>query len=207
VGELPLPVQAKLLHFLEDGGYRPIGSGRAFTSDARVLAATNRDLTAEVRAGSFREDLFYRLDVVRVRVPPLRERGRDVVLLARHYAARYAREESCDPVVFTPEAEELLVRYPWPGNVRELRNLIERLTILNAGRSIGPADLPPDMAAPPPARPEVEGRSIGTELADAERLLLERALREAGGHKGRAATSLGISRHALKRRLHRLGIR
>jgi two-component system response regulator AtoC len=207
VGELPLPVQAKLLHFLEDGSYRPIGSGPASTSDARVLAATNRDLAAEVRAGSFREDLFYRLDVVRLRVPPLRERGHDVILLARHYAARYAREESCEPVVFTPAAEELLVRYPWPGNVRELRNLVERLTILNAGRSIGPADLPADMGTTAPPRPQVEARSIGSELADAERLLLERALHEAGGHKGRAATSLGISRHALKRRLQRLGIR
>jgi DNA-binding NtrC family response regulator len=207
VGELPLPVQAKLLHFLEDGSYRPIGSGRAFTSDARVLAATNRDLAADVRAGSFREDLFYRLDVVRLLVPPLRARGRDVILLARHYAARYAREESCEPVVFTPAAEDLLVGYRWPGNVRELRNLIERLTILNAGRSITPADLPADMTETVSPRPEVEGRSIGSELADAERLLLERALRDAGGHKGRAATTLGISRHALKRRLQRLGIR
>jgi DNA-binding NtrC family response regulator len=210
VGELPLPVQAKLLHFLEDGRYRPIGSARALASDARVLAATNRDLAAEVKAGSFREDLFYRLDVVQVRVPPLRERGRDVLLLARHYAARNAREESCEPVRFTPEAEELLLRYPWPGNVRELRNLVERLTILSAGRSVGPEDLPAEMRAAPAAAPprvDPESRSIGSELADAERRLLESALREAAGHKGRAATILGISRHALKRRLQRLGIR
>jgi DNA-binding NtrC family response regulator len=208
VGELPLPVQAKLLHFLEDGGYRPVGSGRALSSDARVLAATNRDLAAEVRAGSFREDLFYRLDVVQVRVPPLRERGRDVLLLARHYAARCAREEGCEPVHFTPAAEEILLGYAWPGNVRELRNLVERLTILNAGRSIDSADLPAEMAAaaPPRAPAAAEGRSIGNELAEAERRLLENALRGAGGHKGRAATLLGISRHALKRRLQRLGI-
>jgi DNA-binding NtrC family response regulator len=143
-----------------------------------------------------------------VRVPPLRERGTDVLLLARHYAARCAREEGCEPVHFTPAAEEILLGYPWPGNVRELRNLLERLTILNAGRSIGPTDLPAEMTAAAPARvPPAEGRSIGSELADAERRLLENALRQADGHRGRAATILGISRHALKRRMHRLGIR
>jgi DNA-binding NtrC family response regulator len=208
VGELPLPVQAKLLHFLEDGSYRPVGSGRALASDARVLAATNRDLAAEVKAGAFREDLYYRLDVVQVRVPALRERGRDVLLLARHYAARYAREEGCAAVQLDPLAEELLLRYPWPGNVRELRNLIERLTILAGGRTIGPGDLPAEIVAPaPPPLPAPETRSIGNELADAERRLVESALRQAAGHRGKAATALGISRHALKRRMHRLGIR
>jgi two-component system, NtrC family, response regulator AtoC len=208
VGELPLPLQAKLLHFLEDGSYRPIGSNRALTSDARVIAATNRDVAGEARAGRFREDLFYRLDVVRMQVPPLRERGADVLLLARHFGARFAREENCAAVHFTPEAEAVLLAYSWPGNVRELRNLIERLTILDAGRAIGPADLPADMTADAALPPSAsEGRSIGSELAEAERRLLEDALRAAAGHKGRAAESLGISRHALKRRLQRLGIR
>jgi len=204
VGELPLPLQAKLLHFLEDGSYRPIGSARSLTADARVIAATNRDLAAEVRAGAFREDLFYRLNVVQLRMPALRERGGDVLLLARHFAARYGRDERCAPVQFTPEAEAVLLAHRWPGNVRELRNLVERLTILGPGRSIGPDDLPPEMrAATPPSAPE--GRSIGDELAETEKKLLERALREAGGHRGRAAEILGISRHALKRRIQRLG--
>ncbi len=205
VGELPLQLQATLLHFLEDGSYRPIGSSRALTSDARVLAATNRDLAAAVREGRFREDLFYRLDVVQVRVPALRERGRDVLLLARHYAARYAREENCPPVEFTPEAEEALLAYRWPGNVRELRNVVERLTILNAGRTIHPDDLPIEVTGGREGGASAP-RSIGTELADAERSLLEGALREASGHKARAAAILGISRHALKRRLQRLGL-
>ena len=204
VGELPLPLQAKLLHFLEDGSYRPIGSARSLTADARVIAATNRDLAAEVRAGAFREDLFYRLNVVQLRMPALRERGGDVLLLARHFAARYGRDERCAPVQFTPEAEAVLLAHRWPGNVRELRNLVERLTILGPGRSIGPDDLPPEMrATTPPAVPE--GRSIGDELAETEKKLLEKALREAGGHRGRAAEILGISRHALKRRIQRLG--
>jgi two-component system response regulator AtoC len=211
VGELPLPVQAKLLHFLENGAYRSVGSGRATTSDARVLAATNRDLAADVRAGTFREDLFYRLDVVRIRVPALRDRDRDVLLLAREFAARYAREERCAPIDLTPEVEAALLAYRWPGNVRELRNLVERLTILNAGRAVALADLPPEVRAPPrPADPShapaaTSERTIADRLEDAERGLLDDALREAGGHKGRAAEILGISRHALKRRLQRLG--
>ncbi len=204
VGELPLPLQAKLLHFLEDGSYRPIGSARSLTADARVIAATNRDLAAEVRAGAFREDLFYRLNVVQLRMPALRERVGDVLPLARHFAARYGRDERCAPVQFTPEAEAVLLAHRWPGNVRELRNLVERLTILGPGRSIGPDDLPPEMRSPPPL-PAAEGRSIGAELAETEKKLLERALREAGGHRGRAAEILGISRHALKRRIQRLG--
>jgi DNA-binding NtrC family response regulator len=143
---------------------------------------------------------------VQVRVPPLRERGRDVLLLAREFAARYAREERCDPVGFTPDAESVLLSYSWPGNVRELRNLVERLTILNAGRTIAPADLPADMLAregPPESTGE---RSISDQLESAERALLTSALRDAEGHKGRAADLLGISRHALKRRLQRLGL-
>jgi len=205
VGELPPSLQAKLLHFLEDGGYRPIGSSRELHADERVVAATNRDLEAEVRAGSFREDLYYRLNVVQIRMPPLRERGDDVLLLARHFAARYGREERVAPVQFTPEAEAALRAYRWPGNVRELRNLVERLTILGPGRLVGRDDLPAEMraSARPGAAPE--RRSIGDALADAERRLLEKALAEAGGHRGRAAEILGISRHALKRRLQRLG--
>jgi two-component system response regulator AtoC len=210
IGELPLPVQAKLLHFLEDGSYRPVGSGRPLASDARVVAATNRDLAAGVRAGTFREDLFYRLDVVRILVPPLRQRGEDVLLLARHFAASFAVEEKCAPVTFAPEAEAVLRSYPWPGNVRELRNLIERLTILNVGRAIAIADLPRELAAEPPlsagAGSGAGSGSIEADLEKAEQLLLEKALREADGHRGRAATILGISRHALKRRLQRLGI-
>ena len=205
VGELPLALQAKLLHFLEDGAYRPIGAGLPQTADVRVVAATNRDLTLEMRNGAFREDLFYRLNVVAVRLPPLRERGGDVLLLARHFAARYGREERCAPITFTPEAEAVLLAHRWPGNVRELRNLVERLTILGPGRSISPADLPPEMVAPQAAA-EGAPRAIGEELDIAERRLLEKALQDADGHRGRAATLLGISRHALKRRLQRLGL-
>jgi DNA-binding NtrC family response regulator len=210
VGELPLALQAKLLHFLEDGSYRPIGLGRSLVSDARVVAATNRDLAAGVRAGSFREDLYYRLNVVHLSVPPLRDRGGDILLLARHFAERYAREERCAPVTFPIATEAILVGYHWPGNVRELRNLVERLTILSPGRAISPGDLA-GLAGPPPAAPAsslaaAAPRTIEMELEASERNLVISALRQADGHRGRAAAALGISRHALKRRLQRLGL-
>jgi two-component system, NtrC family, response regulator AtoC len=209
IGELPSALQAKILHFLEDGSYRPVGSGRSLVSDARVVAATNRDLAAEVRAGTFREDLYYRLNVVHLSVPPLRDRGNDILILARHFAERYAREERCAPVRFPPEAEAILLRYRWPGNVRELRNLVERLTILSPGRTVSPADLPAVPAQADPSQPAPGSsvpRSIEAELEESERALVLSALRQAGGHRGQAASALGISRHALKRRLQRLGI-
>ena len=192
VGELPLPLQAKLLHFLEDGSYRPIGSARSLTADARVVAATNRDLAAEVRAGAFREDLFYRLNVVQLRLPALRERGGDVLLLARHFAARYGRDERCAPVQFTPEAEAVLLAHRWPGNVRELRNLVERLTILGPGgsspRTTCPRRCGPRLR-PPGRRGRCPGRSIGDELAETEKKLLVR------GRSGKpAATAAGPRR-------------
>ncbi|MDI3515545.1 MAG: two-component system, NtrC family, response regulator AtoC [Rhodocyclaceae bacterium] len=209
IGELPLALQAKFLHFLENGSYRPIGSGKALSSDARVVAATNRDLAEEVRAGRFREDLYYRLNVIQIAIPPLRARGADIVALAGHFAERYAREEHCAPIRFAAETEALLLRHPWPGNVRELKNLIERLTILRPGSLILPADLPREMHGAPPAaatQPAAAAASIECQLADTERQLLESALRQTGGQKARAADLLGISRHALKRRLQRLGL-
>jgi len=202
IGELPLALQAKLLHFLENGSYRSVGGAQARTADVRVVAATNRDLAEEVKAGRFREDLFYRLNVIQVRVPPLRARSGDVALLADHFAARYAREEGCAAITFSAEARSCLSAHSWPGNVRELKNLVERLTILMPGREIGLADLPPEMTGSRPSGPP----TIVDTLADAERDLLENALSQAEGHKGRAAEILGISRHALKRRLQRLGL-
>ncbi|MCK9261055.1 MAG: sigma 54-interacting transcriptional regulator, partial [Azoarcus sp.] len=213
--ELPLALQAKFLHFLEDGSYRPIGSGRALHTDVRVVAATNRNLAEEVSRGRFREDLYYRLNVIQLRIPPLRDRGDDIIELATHFCQRYAREEGSVPIRLADEVREIFLRYPWPGNVRELKNTIERLTILTPGRSIVPADLPKEMTAamtsPAMDTPAENGKPatagpITGQLAQAERQFVEAALSEAGGQKGRAADILGISRHALKRRLQRLGL-
>lgn len=213
IGELPLPLQAKLLHFLENGQYRAIGSGRAQTADVRVVAATNRDLAAAVAAGTFREDLYFRLNVIQLNIPPLRERETDVLMLVRHFAQQFAREEKSVPIALADEALAVLLNYRWPGNVRELKNLIERLTILHPGAELGAAALPRELVeaaripqALPPSLPAAETGGIEDALASTERQMMLAALRDAGGHKGHAAERLGISRHAFKRRLQRLGI-
>ncbi|MBW8892320.1 MAG: sigma-54-dependent Fis family transcriptional regulator [Burkholderiales bacterium] len=201
IGELPLALQAKLLHFLEDGQYRPVGGTRGMTADVRVVAATNRDLASEASRGCFREDLYYRLNVLPIAVPALRERDDDVLVLADHFASRYAKSERCEPIRFSPDARACLTAYTWPGNVRELKNLIERLTILHPGSVIERSQLPTDLDSG-----EVRSAAIEQKLAVEEEKLLRDALARAQGHRGRTAELLGISRHALLRRLQRLGI-
>mgnify|MGYP005840345073 CR=1 FL=1 len=206
IGELPLSLQAKFLHFLENGDYRPVGGTASHTADVRVVAATNRSLEDEVRAGRFREDLFFRLNVIELVIPPLRERGEDLRELLDVFIESQAREEGCRPISIPPETLDRLVAYHWPGNVRELRNLVERLTILHPGQFIRPAQLPtefqPDAFGGQPAR----HNSLEAQLEETEREMIRQALEQTGGHKGRAAEQLGISRHAFKRRLHRLGL-
>lgn len=204
IGELPLALQAKLLHFLENGSYRAVGAGQASSADVRVVAATNRDLAEDVRQGRFREDLFYRLNVITLDIPALRERGDDILLLARHFAAHQGREEKVAPIVFAADSAAALVRHRWPGNVRELKNLIERLTILLPGQIIGSAQLPDHLQSAEPAPASLA--ALDHQLERAERELVSDALSRSAGHKGLAADLLGISRHALKRRLQRLGI-
>ncbi|MGE5650042.1 sigma-54 dependent transcriptional regulator [Noviherbaspirillum sp. UKPF54] len=213
IGELPLPLQAKLLHFLENGQYRPIGSGRAQTSDVRVVAATNRDLAAAARAGTFREDLYFRLNVIQLNIPPLRERASDVPALIEHFSRLFAREERSKPITVSEDARQALMQYRWPGNVRELKNLIERLTILYPGTEIGAETLPRELVdaeapltATAPIHASQGAANIEDALASTEREMMLAALRDAGGHKGQAAERLGISRHAFKRRLQRLGL-
>lgn len=204
IGELPLTLQAKLLHFLENGSYRAVGANQASSADVRVVAATNRDLADDVRQGRFREDLFYRLNVITLDIPALRERGDDILLLARHFAARQAQEEKVKAIEFERDSAAALVRYRWPGNVRELKNLVERLTILLPGQAIGSAQLPAHMHSAEPAPSSLS--ALDGQLERAERELVSDALSRSAGHKGLAADLLGISRHALKRRLQRLGI-
>ncbi|WP_095155156.1 sigma-54 dependent transcriptional regulator [Pseudomonas sp. Irchel 3E13] len=204
IGELPLALQAKLLHFLENGSYRAVGASQASSADVRVVAATNRDLADDVRQGRFREDLFYRLNVITIDIPALRERGDDILLLARHFAARQAQEEKAAPIELQADAAAALVRHRWPGNVRELKNLIERLTILLPGQAISAAQLPAHLHSSEPAPTSLS--ALDDQLERAERELVNDALSRSAGHKGLAADLLGISRHALKRRLQRLGL-
>ncbi|RDB44235.1 sigma-54-dependent Fis family transcriptional regulator [Halomonas sp. DQ26W] len=206
IGELPLSLQAKFLHFLENGDYRPVGGSASYTADARVIAATNRSLEAEVRNGHFREDLFFRLNVIELSIPPLRERGADIEELLNVFIDAQSREEGCRPITVPEETLDLLIAYNWPGNVRELRNLVERLTILYPGQRIRPGQLPTEFHQGPAASDQAEDPSLGERLQNTERQLVLDALDKTRGHKGQAAEQLGLSRHAFKRRLQRLGL-
>lgn len=204
IGELPLPLQAKLLSFLENRSYRPIGGTRELQAEVLIIAATNRDLKTEVDQGNFRSDLFFRLNVLPIKAPPLSDRPEDVELLINYFSEFFAAQEGCAQPVWSPEVIKRLRHYDWPGNVRELRNLVERMTILYPGEEILPQLLPDEYLG------TVEEEQPSSDYADAvearERELILEALRETGGRKGQAAERLGISRHALKRRIQRLGI-
>ncbi|MEX2476358.1 sigma-54-dependent transcriptional regulator [Marinobacter sp.] len=209
IGELPLSLQAKFLHFLENGDYRPVGGGASATADVRVIAATNRSLETEVRNGHFREDLYFRLNVIELTIPPLQDRGEDVGELLDMFIDSQAREEGCRPITMLPETLARLNAYSWPGNVRELRNLVERLTILYPGQLIRPHQLPGEFLTTTPEPSNGQGgvsASFDQHLQQTERQLLLEALEKTGGRKGKAAEQLGLSRHAFKRRLQRLGL-
>ncbi|MFG0251170.1 MAG: sigma-54-dependent transcriptional regulator [Phycisphaeraceae bacterium JB051] len=142
IGEMPLSLQAKLLHVLEDNSFTPVGSTQAMTSEARVIAATHRDLLGEIQRGQFRADLYYRLNVVPIHLPALRERPTDIPTLINHFIERYQTTDQIEPIKITAQAMHLLQTYHWPGNIRELQNLVERLMVLHTGSTIHPNELP-----------------------------------------------------------------
>ena len=204
VGELPLAVQAKLLRALQTRQVRPLGGSAALPVDIRVVCATHRDLTEMVAAGSFRRDLFYRLDVVRLSLPPLRERGDDVLLLAQHFLEKHRRSDS--PVLgFAPDALAALAARAWPGNVRELENAIEAALALASGERLCAADFTAAGVPTRPQRPPGDA-ALPLSLAAYERSALERALDECRGDASRAAHRLGIGRSTFYRKLARHGI-
>ncbi|HEY8156878.1 MAG TPA: sigma-54 dependent transcriptional regulator [Myxococcota bacterium] len=210
VGELPTPLQAKLLRVLQEEEVRPLGDSKSRRVDVRVLAATARNLEAEVAAGRFREDLFYRLNVVRLAVPPLRERPKDIPLLVDHFLAHF-RDTLGKPVRgISDEALERLVAYPWPGNVRELENVIERAIILASADRIGLSELPQNVAVPQPGAPAA-GRAGDLSLRRARRVVeievIQRALRATGGNRTHAARLLEISHRALLYKIKEHGIK
>jgi len=214
VGEMPPAVQVKLLRFLQDGVLERVGGGEPVRLDVRVVAATNKDLAAEARAGRFREDLFYRLDVVAVRLPPLRERGEDVPLLAMTFLRRLADANGKRLSGFTPAALAALERYGWPGNVRELLHAIERAVILTRGEVIDVGDLPEAIrlaAGPPAGAPGAVATGpggaisipLGTPMEEIERLVIRRTLEQTRGDKTLAAQILGIAARTIYRKLDR----
>ncbi|MEJ2344079.1 MAG: sigma-54 dependent transcriptional regulator [Gammaproteobacteria bacterium] len=208
VGELPLCLQAKLLRFLESGECHTVGSARASRVNARVIAATNRDLHAEVRAGRFREDLYYRLNVVPLELPPLRERTGDVDLLLGSLTARLARQHNLDAPRYGLEAIERLQRYAWPGNVRELRNFCERMLVLFSGRVVRLENLPLEIRSPAAAGQSNAFRlpDAGIHLGELEADMIRQALSKTRGNRSKAARLLGVSRDALLYRLKKYAI-
>ncbi|HKW31946.1 MAG TPA: sigma-54 dependent transcriptional regulator [Candidatus Acidoferrum sp.] len=207
IGELPLEMQAKLLRVLQEKEVRPVGSNERETVDVRVIAATNRDLEAAYRAGTFRKDLYFRLNVVTVHVPPLRDRRSDVPVLVHHFLDRYAKGSQ---IHVTPAAMKSLLQYDWPGNVRELENCIARAVTLGDGLTIDVADLPPairseHVEAGSPRAAE-SGSLSTTALAEMERVTILRVFEQAHGDKALAGKMLGISRATLYRKLKRYNI-
>jgi two-component system response regulator AtoC len=209
IGELPLHLQVKLLHVLEEKAVRPVGSEEHKAVDVRIVAATNRDLETMVGEGKFREDLFFRLSIFRLALPPLRERPGDIVDLIDHFAGVWHRETG-HAVVFDEAARKALAAYPWPGNVRQLDNVISRVLLMADSDQIGVADIPPDIVGKrlaveaPSTRPDAEHGSLRDRMRQYEARLIGEALRQAGGEKRAAATALGIGLSSLYRKLDEL---
>jgi len=200
VGELPTELQAKFLRVLEESRLRRLGGKAEVEVDVRVLCATNRDLKSEIKAGRFREDLFFRLNVFQVHLPPLRERAEDVRPLVQHFVERFSRESGGKLKGIDPKAVELLETYAWPGNVRELRNAVERAVILAGNGTIQREHLPPEIAGQTEEATAVR-LPLGRPLAEMEKAYILASLARNGGNKARTAQNLGISEKTLYNRL------
>jgi DNA-binding NtrC family response regulator len=201
VAELPLGLQPKLLRVLQDREVRPLGANRPERVDVRLIAATNRDIEARLKAGEMREDLYYRLNVIQLQLPPLRARNEDLLPLADHFLAR-AAERSGKPLKgFSEAAKKVLIGYHWPGNVRELENVVERAVALCEREIVGPEDLPPSMRERRNQDRLAAALAQGLTLEELEREYIERVLDAEGGNKTRAAQRLGLDRTTLYRKL------
>ncbi|MBI5477269.1 MAG: sigma-54-dependent Fis family transcriptional regulator [Deltaproteobacteria bacterium] len=205
IAELSPALQAKLLRVIQEHEVRPLGASRSEKVDVRIIAATNRDLEPRLRDGTFREDLFYRLNVIQVALPPLRDRGPDIMLLGEHFLGAAAERARKTTRRFTQAAVEIMLAYPWPGNVRELENVVERAVALTESSEIDAADLPPQVRARRAEDLLQAAMARGLSLADLEREYIGRVLAAEGGNKTRAAQRLGLDRKTLYRKLEEYG--
>lgn len=197
IGDLDMSCQVKLLRVLQEQTFEPLGESRSHKVDVRVISATNAPLSQMVADRTFREDLFYRLNLITINVPPLRERVSDIPLLIRYFACAMARSADGIPVDFTADALERLARFPYPGNIRELKNMVERAILVSGKKVLDARDF--DM-------PDLKLAETSVTLSDNERNMIMKALRDAGGNMSQAALQLGISRQALYRRMEKLHI-
>jgi transcriptional regulator with PAS, ATPase and Fis domain len=213
IGDMGLALQAKLLRFLEEKMLRRVGGTRDIRVNVRIIAATNRDLEKAVAEGRFREDLYYRLNVIRIRLPSLRARREDIPLLVTHFIDQFDREFRKSTRGFTPGAMDCMMRYHWPGNVRELRNVIERAMILETKETLDVEDLPSEIREVRSGEPNGEPAGPGFALPDSgyalkqmEKEMLRQALQKTGGNQSRAASLLNISRDALRYKMKKYGL-
>jgi two-component system response regulator PilR (NtrC family) len=211
VADLPLHMQVKLLRVIQEKTIRPVGQANEVPVDVRILSATHKSLAELVAEGRFREDLYYRINVIGLHVPPLRERGEDVLMLAHHALTRLAGEQRVATPHLTPAAQDALLAYRFPGNVRELENILERALTLCSGDEIDVADLQlredePDEAAAHSASDRAAGAPLGTQLEEIERDAIIAALEQTRYNKTAAAKLLGLTFRALRYRIKKLGI-
>jgi DNA-binding NtrC family response regulator len=209
IGDMPMDMQAKLLRALQERTVRPVGSDREVPFDTRIIAATHRDLEAQVAEKTFREDLYYRINVVRIEVPPLRGRTEDILPLATHFLAKAAERDGRPPIGLSPEVAKVLLDYEWPGNVRELENCVERATALARDGHVVPADLPERIRSFRPADSLPAGEMASDEilpLDEVERRYILRALKILNGNGVRAAQLLRVDRRTLSRRLKKYAV-
>jgi len=212
IGEMPPALQVKLLRVLDNSTVMPVGGVAEVAVDVRIISATNRDLEQMAKVGDFRTDLYYRLNVIPIQVPPLRERADDIPLLARHFVAEHVQRMGCPRLDIAPEAMEALRSFPWTGNVRELHNVLERAVALCSGPSIDLADLPANIAehvaAPRPDGAELPEGGVDLEqyVADLEVNLISQALRRVRYSQKRAAGLLGLTARSLRYRLQKYGL-
>ncbi|NWF55522.1 MAG: sigma-54-dependent Fis family transcriptional regulator [Syntrophaceae bacterium] len=207
VGEMSPTTQTKILRVLQEKEFELLGGTRTVKVDVRVIAATNKDLGREVKEGRFREDLYYRLNVVPVLLPPLRARRDDIPALAAHFLSLYREKNKKELKGISPRALDLLVRYDWPGNIRELENCMERAVIMSRGEVIAPVDLPPQVQALSPGKEESGIHlPLNISLGEVERALILKTLEDTGGNRSRAAEILGINRRTLQIKLKEYGM-